>query len=55
MDQRFTLSTWTKLAEFSLEVDPGFSAMTTESLIVNMVGDVLTHSTNLSSLKVKFN
>lgn len=52
MDQRFTLSTWTKLAEFSLEVDPGFSAMTTESLIVNMVGDVLTHSTNLSSLKV---
>jgi len=52
IDPRFKENHWSKLTGFALEVDPGFSALTAESLIVNILGDVFAYSNNVSTLKV---
>ena len=53
MHDGFTETTWSRLKDFALETDPEFSAMTPEGLLVHAIGDVLEHTTNLTSIKVK--
>jgi hypothetical protein len=43
---------WDRLRSFALEVDPGFSALSVDSLLLHMLGDVFTYSHSLTKLKV---
>jgi hypothetical protein len=49
---RFQPNTWHQLRSFALEVDPGFSALSVDSLLLHMLGDVFTFSHRLTKLKV---
>lgn len=51
-DARFTNRTWDRLTKFVMEVDPGFSSACTEYLLVHILGDLFTASSNLTHLKV---
>jgi len=52
VDTRFQENGWKNLTDFALEVDPSFTLMTDESLLVNMLGDVLNYTNNLATIKV---
>jgi hypothetical protein len=49
---RFRPRVWDRLRSFALEVDPGFSALSVDSLLLHMLGDVFTYSHSLTKLKV---
>lgn len=51
-DARFNNKSWHRLTKFVMEVDPGFSSACTEYLLVHILGDLFTATSNLTHLKV---
>ena len=53
VDTRFIERPWKLLKDFAMEVDPGFSSLTVEGLLVHVLGDIFTYTNKLQTLKVK--
>ncbi len=52
VDTRFIERPWRNLKDFAMEVDPGFSSLTVEGLLIHVLGDIFTYTNQLETLKV---
>jgi len=55
VDTRFIERPWRNLKDFAMEVDPGFSSLTVEGLLIHVLGDIFTYTNQLETLKIHSN